>query len=35
LKAPRALGESITTEGITVKVTKSDDSGDTVEITKS
>ena len=34
LKAPRALGESITTEGITVKVTKSDDSGDTVEITK-
>ena len=35
LKAPRALGESITTEGITVKVTKSDDSGDTVEISKS
>jgi M6 family metalloprotease-like protein len=35
LKAPRALGESVTTEGITVKVTKSDDSGDTVEITKS
>ena len=35
LKAPRALGESVTTEGITVKVTKSDASGDTVEITKS
>jgi M6 family metalloprotease-like protein len=35
LNAPRALGESVTTEGITVKVTKSDDSGDTVEITKS
>ena len=35
LKAPRALGESVTTEGITVKVTKSDDSGDTVGITKS
>jgi M6 family metalloprotease-like protein len=35
LKAPRALGESVTTEGVTVKVTKSDDSGDTVEITKS
>ena len=35
LKAPRALGESVTTEGITVKVTKSDDSGDTVEISKS
>ena len=35
LKAPRALGESVTTEGITVIVTKSDDSGDTVEITKS
>jgi len=35
LKAPRALGESVTTEGITIKVTKSDDSGDTVEITKS
>ena len=35
LKAPRAFGESVTTEGITVKVTKSDDSGDTVEITKS
>jgi len=34
LKAPRALGESVTTEGVTVKVTKSDDSGDTVEITK-
>ena len=35
LKAPRALGESVTTEGITIKVTKSDDSGDTIEITKS
>ena len=35
LKAPRAFGESVTTEGITVKVTKSDASGDTVEITKS
>jgi M6 family metalloprotease-like protein len=35
LKAPRALGESVTTEGVTIKVTKSDDSGDTVEITKS
>ena len=35
LKAPRAFSESVTTEGITVKVTKSDASGDTVEITKS
>ena len=35
LKAPRALGESVTTEGVTIKVIKSDDSGDTVEITKS
>lgn len=35
LKAPRALGESVTTEGVTIKVLKSDDSGDTVEITKS
>lgn len=35
LKAPRALGESVTTEGITVKVIKSDSTGDTVEITKS
>jgi len=35
LEAPRALGESVTTEGITVKVTKSDDTGDTVEITRS
>jgi hypothetical protein len=35
LNAPRVLGESVTTEGITVKVIKSDDSGDTVEITKS
>ena len=35
LKAPRALGESVTTEGVTIKVTKSDDSGDTVEISKS
>ena len=35
LKAPRALGESVTTEGVTIKVTKSDDSGDTVGITKS
>ena len=35
LKAPRALGESVTTEGVTIKVTKSDNSGDTVEITKS
>ena len=34
LKAPRALGESVTTEGVTIRVIKSDRSGDTVEITK-
>lgn len=34
LKAPRAQGESVTVEGITIKVIKSDASGDTVEISK-
>lgn len=34
LKAPRTVGESVTVEGVTIKVTKSDSSGDTVEITK-
>ena len=35
LKAPRGLGESVTVEGVTIKVIKSENSGDTVEITKS
>ena len=35
LKAPRGLGESVTAEGVTIKVIKSENSGDTVEITKS
>jgi nucleotide-binding universal stress UspA family protein len=34
LLAPRAAGESVVVEGITIKVTQSDSSGDTVEITK-
>jgi len=34
LLAPRAAGESVIVEGITIKVTQSDSSGDTVEITK-
>lgn len=34
LKAPRALGESVTVEGVTVKVIASDASGDTVEISR-
>jgi M6 family metalloprotease-like protein len=34
LQAPRALGESVIVEGFTIKVTQSDASGDTVEITK-
>jgi M6 family metalloprotease-like protein len=34
LQAPRALGESVTVEGITVRVTGSSDSGDTVLITR-
>lgn len=34
LKAPRALGESVTVEGVTVRVVKSDESGDTVEISR-
>ena len=34
LQAPRALGESVIVEGVTIKVTQSDASGDTVEITK-
>ena len=34
LTAPRALGESVTVEGITVTVTASDASGDSVRITK-
>jgi hypothetical protein len=33
-KAQRALGESVTVEGVTVKVIASDASGDTVEISK-
>ena len=32
-QAPRAVGESVTVEGITVTVTASDPSGDTVKIT--
>ncbi len=34
LNAPRALGESVAIEGVTIKVVKSDASGDTVEINK-
>lgn len=34
LNAPRAIGESVTIEGVTIKVVKSDASGDTVEINK-
>ena len=34
LDAPRAQGESVRVEGVTITVTKSDDSGDTVEINK-
>jgi len=34
LKAPRAIGESVTVEGITIKVIQSDISGDTVEISR-
>ncbi|MFM1951383.1 MAG: hypothetical protein RJA33_177 [Actinomycetota bacterium] len=34
LSAPRALGESVVVEGVTIKVTQSDANGDTVEITK-
>ena len=34
LKAPRTVGEKITVEGITVTVTQSNESGDTVEISK-
>ena len=34
LKAPRALGESVTVGGVTVTVTAADTSGDTVKITK-
>ena len=34
LKAPRALGESVTVEGVTIKVIQSDASGDTVEINR-
>jgi hypothetical protein len=34
LKSPRALGESVTIEGVTIKVTKSDSQGDTVEINR-
>ena len=34
LKAPRGIGESVTVEGITIKVTQSDSSGDTVEISR-
>ena len=32
--APRALGESVVVEGVTIKVVKSDTMGDTVEINK-
>ena len=35
LKAPREVGESVTVEGVTIKVTNSDFSGDTVEILNS
>ena len=34
LNAPRALGESVTVEGVTIKVIQSDASGDTVEINR-
>lgn len=34
LKAPRTIGESVTVEGITIKVIQSDISGDTVEISR-
>jgi M6 family metalloprotease-like protein len=34
LNAPRTTGESVTVEGVTIKVVQSDASGDTVEITK-
>ena len=34
LKAPRAVGEKITIEGVTVTVTQSNESGDTVEVSK-
>lgn len=34
LDAPRSQGESVRVEGVTITVTKSDDSGDTVEINK-
>ena len=35
LDAPRANGESVTVEGITVKVTASDANGDTIEVSRS
>jgi M6 family metalloprotease-like protein len=34
LNAPRTTGESVTVEGVTIKVVQSDATGDTVEITK-
>jgi M6 family metalloprotease-like protein len=34
LNAPRTIGESVTVEGVTIKVVQSDATGDTVEITK-
>jgi hypothetical protein len=34
LNAPRAMGESVTVEGVTIKVIQSDASGDTVEINR-
>jgi M6 family metalloprotease-like protein len=34
LTAPRTTGESVTVEGVTIKVVQSDATGDTVEITK-
>ena len=34
LQAPRAVGEKITIEGVTVTVTQSNESGDTVEVSK-
>jgi nucleotide-binding universal stress UspA family protein len=34
LQAPRALGESVIVEGFIIKVTQSEASGDTVEITR-
>ena len=33
-KAPLSTGESVTVNGVTIKVVKSDNSGDTVEISK-